>query len=39
MTPQQARQMLDAQKDDEKALIFTPENTPPKPAGGKFKDW
>ena len=39
MTLQQARQMLDAQKDDEKALIFSPENHPAKPASGKIKDW
>jgi Ca-activated chloride channel family protein len=39
MTPQQARQMLDADKDDEKALIFSPENQPATPPNLKFKDW
>ncbi len=40
MTMQQAKQFLDAQKDQEKALIFTPENKPEKPRPpGKFKDW
>jgi hypothetical protein len=39
MTRQQAQQMLDAQKDDEKALIFGPENPPQKSATAKFKDW
>jgi Ca-activated chloride channel family protein len=40
MSLQQAQQLLDAQKDDEKALIFSAENTPAKPAAGKtVKDW
>jgi Ca-activated chloride channel family protein len=40
MSLQQAQQLLDAQKDDEKALIFSAENTPAKPADGKtVKDW
>jgi Ca-activated chloride channel family protein len=39
MTLQEAQQMLDAQKDDEKALIFSPENPPTKTANGKIKDW
>ena len=39
MSLQQARQMLDAQKDDEKALIFSPENQPAKPLASKIKDW
>ena len=39
MTLQQAQQMLDAQKDDEKALIFTPTNQPANPAQRKIKDW
>jgi Ca-activated chloride channel family protein len=40
MSLQQAQQLLDAQKDDEKALIFSAENTPAKPANGKkVKDW
>jgi Ca-activated chloride channel homolog len=40
MTPQQARQLLQAQRDYEKALPFAPEtNQPVKPQPGKFKDW
>jgi Ca-activated chloride channel family protein len=40
MTPQEARQMLAEQKDDEKALIFAPDNNKPaKTQPGKFKDW
>jgi Ca-activated chloride channel family protein len=39
MSPQEARQLLDAQQDDEKVLIFTPDNQPIKPQPGKFKDW
>jgi Ca-activated chloride channel family protein len=39
MSLEQARQMLEAQKDDEKALIFTSENAPAKPPNGKIKDW
>ena len=39
MTLQQARQMLDAQKDDAKALIFSPENQPAASANRKIKDW
>jgi Ca-activated chloride channel family protein len=40
MSLQQAQQLLDAQKDGEKALIFSAENTPAKPASGKTtKDW
>jgi Ca-activated chloride channel family protein len=39
MTMQQARQMLDADKDDEKALIFSPENQPANPASRNIKDW
>jgi hypothetical protein len=31
--------MLDAEKDDEKALIFSAENNPAKPPNGKIKDW
>ena len=38
MTPQQARQLLDAQKNDEKALIFLPQE---KRASRNriFRDW
>jgi Ca-activated chloride channel family protein len=40
MTPDEARQILAEQKDEEKALIFAPDNTPPPPAqSGRFKDW
>jgi Ca-activated chloride channel family protein len=39
MTPQEARQLLEAQKEDEKVLIFTPENQPLKSQPGKVKDW
>jgi Ca-activated chloride channel family protein len=39
MTPEEARQLLSEQKDDEKALIFAPENQPVKTQNGKIKDW
>ena len=39
MTPQEARQLLEAQKEDEKVLIFAPENQPLKSQPGKVKDW
>ena len=39
MTPQQAKQFLDAQRQDEKALIFSPENKPQKQQNKKLKDW
>jgi hypothetical protein len=39
MTPQQARQLLDAQRDDERALIFQPTNVPPPPPNVATKDW
>jgi Ca-activated chloride channel family protein len=39
MTPQEAKQMLDAQKDDEQTLIFSPENKPAHTIDGKIKDW
>ena len=39
MTPEEARQLLAAQKDEEKALIFAPENQPVKTQTGKIKDW
>jgi Ca-activated chloride channel family protein len=39
MSLQQAQQMLDAQKDDEKVLMFSPENQPAKPVNSKIKDW
>ncbi|MDB6059080.1 MAG: hypothetical protein JWO95_2924, partial [Verrucomicrobiales bacterium] len=36
---QQARQILDADRDNEKALVFSPENKPKQQAGRKLKDW
>jgi Ca-activated chloride channel family protein len=39
MTPEEARQLLSEQKDEEKSLIFSPENQPVKTQPGKFKDW
>lgn len=38
MTPQEAKQLLDAQKDDEKVLMFKPE-TDPKRREKTLKDW
>jgi Ca-activated chloride channel family protein len=38
MTPEQARQFLDMQKQEDKALIFAPEKKPT-PANRKVKDW
>lgn len=37
MTPEQVRQLLDAQKYDEKAILFAPRET--KPRDRRFKDW
>ena len=39
MSLQQAEQMLAAARDDEKALIFSPQNQPAKTIDGKIKDW
>ena len=39
MSPQQARQLLDADRDEEKALVFTPEQKPKAKANRKIKDW
>ena len=39
MSPQEARQLLDADRDEEKALVFTPENKPKAKANRKIKDW
>jgi hypothetical protein len=39
MTAQEARQLLDDQKDDEKVLIFAPSNQPISTLAGKIKDW
>ncbi|MDB6031610.1 MAG: Mg-chelatase subunit ChlD, partial [Verrucomicrobiales bacterium] len=41
MSPQQAAQLLDTLKDEEKAMRFVPENTQPKnkPTDRIFKDW
>ena len=38
MTPQEAKQMLDAQKGDEQVLLFKPE-IDPKRQDKKLKDW
>ncbi|MGC3958263.1 MAG: hypothetical protein QM813_10085 [Verrucomicrobiota bacterium] len=38
MTPQEAKQLLDAQKGDEQVLIFQPKVPPPQP-GKQLKDW
>lgn len=38
MTPEQARQFLDAQKQEDKALIFAPPKDP-KQTNRKLKDW
>ncbi|MEO7676525.1 MAG: hypothetical protein ABIV39_07175, partial [Verrucomicrobiota bacterium] len=38
MTPEQARQFLDTQKQDDKPLIFAPAKKT-SPQSGKFKDW
>lgn len=38
MTRQQAEQFLEAQRQEEKALIFTPEKKP-QPSNRPFKDW
>ncbi len=39
MSPEEARQLLDAMKDDSKVLLFTPTNQPAKTQPGKFKNW
>jgi superfamily II DNA/RNA helicase len=39
MSPQEARQLLEAAKDDAKMLLFSPENQPVKTQPGKIKDW
>ena len=40
MTPQQAQQLLDAQKSEERAMIFQPENLRTnRPRDRVFKDW
>lgn len=40
MTPQQAQQLLDAQKNEERAMIFQPQNTRTnRPRDRVFKDW
>jgi Ca-activated chloride channel homolog len=39
MSPQEARQLLDAMKDDAKVLLFTPTNRPVNTQRGKFKNW
>jgi Ca-activated chloride channel family protein len=39
MTPQQAQQLLEAQKGEERALIFLPQNQKRKNEPYSFKDW
>jgi len=39
MTPDEARQILASQKDDEKTLIFQPDNKQANTQTGKIKDW
>jgi len=39
MTPEQARQLLDAAKEDEKAMIFQPDKKARPAASRVFKDW
>jgi Ca-activated chloride channel homolog len=39
MTPTQAKQLLDAQKGEEKALIFVPQDRKSGPQNRTFKDW
>jgi Ca-activated chloride channel family protein len=39
MSLEEARQLLDAEKDDAKMLLFSPENQPVKTQPGKIKDW
>jgi Ca-activated chloride channel family protein len=39
MTIQQAQQMLDSQKDDQKVLIFSAQNQPGQTVQRKIKDW
>jgi hypothetical protein len=38
MTPQEAKQLLDAQKDDEQVLIFQPQGEPQNRTK-QLKDW
>ena len=39
MTPAQAKQLLDAQRNEEKALIFVPQDRKSDPKNRTFKDW
>jgi Ca-activated chloride channel homolog len=39
MSPQEARQLLESEQDNEKILIFGPENKAAPTQPGKFKDW
>ena len=39
MSPQEARQLLEAMKDDAKVLLFSPTNRPINIQRGKVKDW
>lgn len=39
MSPEEARQLLDAQQENEKVLIFAPSNQPVSTLSAKVKDW
>jgi Ca-activated chloride channel homolog len=39
MSPEEARQLLESQQDNEKILIFAPENKPVNNPAVKIKDW
>ena len=39
MSPEEARQLLEAMRDDAKVLLFAPTNQPIHSQRGKFKDW
>jgi membrane protein involved in colicin uptake len=39
MSPEEARKLLEAMKDDAKVLLFSPTNKPINSQRGKFKDW
>ncbi len=39
MSPQEARQLLESQQDNEKVLIFAPDNQPVSNPSVKIKDW
>jgi hypothetical protein len=39
MSPEEAKQLLDSQQENEKILIFAPSNQPVSTLAGKIKDW